>query len=260
MRIAGVSPCSGRPWISVLQVSPAATGCASVSVPGGDDLACGKRRAPRAGLRAAPTRCPSASSGLPSTMSPRPRSTIYAVLSQSLSLEARKQFAQIGHGSSAAAGSHDQAAVQAVAGGAVGELELPARVVALHDLDGVRDPLDALEQDPPGLPSAARRLQAEADLGLDARLRQAGERHHATRCRRRADQRAVVDRAPDRLVDAVARPDAAVGEADLAADRFQPRQRGARAARALRSPLRGEPGSAREGGTLRRRSSSQIRF
>src|SRR5512138_2825373 len=86
-------------------------------------------------------------------------------------------------------------------------------MVALDDLDRVRHPLDAFDQRP-----LARRLpQPEADLRLDARIHQAGERY-ARPLLGRAYQRAVVDRPPDRLVDAIPRPDRAIGEADLASD------------------------------------------
>src|SRR5205814_7485537 len=60
-----------------------------------------------------------------------------------------------------------------------------------------------------------------ADLGLDA-----GSHETRERCTRvvivRANQRAVVDRAPDRLMHAVALPDRAIGEADLAPYRPPP--------------------------------------
>jgi hypothetical protein len=58
----------------------------------------------------------------------------------------------------------------------------------------------------------------EADLGLNPRIDEAVQRH------RRLivlglDKRAIVDRAPDGLVHAVAVPDRPIGKADLAADR-----------------------------------------
>src|SRR5581483_7515161 len=69
-----VSPGSGTPENAVLQISPGCTGCASVRVPvvtnspGASRGACDWRASTE-------TRCESASNGLPSTFSPRPRST-----------------------------------------------------------------------------------------------------------------------------------------------------------------------------------------
>src|SRR5207344_856885 len=111
-----------------------------------------------------------------------------------------------------------QTAVQPIHCGAVGELELPVGKGALHDLDGVRGPPDRCDE-VVGANAARSMLQPEADLRLDARVRQAGEPDDGA-ITFGTDQRAVVDRSPDRLVDAVARPDGAVGEADLAADRL----------------------------------------
>src|ERR1041385_3145303 len=97
---------------------------------------------------------------------------------------------------------------------AVREGKLPVRVRALHDLDGVRHPLDAIDK----VLSMRCATQAKADLGFDARSDQAFERY-ACAIAVGADESSVVHRAPDRLMYAVARPEGAIGEADLAAHR-----------------------------------------
>ena len=68
------------------------------------------------------------------------------------------------------------------------------------------------------MPGFGRRGKAEHDLRLDAGFGQAVQGNLERLAREVAD-RAVVDVAPDRRVDAVFRPDGSVGESDLAADR-----------------------------------------
>ena len=89
----------------------------------------------------------------------------------------------------------------------------PAPEALLEAIDWVAHSIEIVQSR--RVRAARRRLQAEADLGLDARVEQAVERNRASIARSEA-RGAVVDRAPDRLVNAVARPDGAVGEADLA--------------------------------------------
>ena len=108
--------------------------------------------------------------------------------------------------------------MQTVVGGAVRDGDFPVGVVALHDFHRVRHPVDAAEQ----FRHFARRrnaLQLEGDLGLDARLRKAAQLDRGA-VLLRFDHGAVVDRAPHRLVDAVAFPKRAVSESDLAPERL----------------------------------------
>ena len=113
---------------------------------------------------------------------------------------------------------HNQPAMQPVVGRAIRDRDLPVGVVALDDLHRMRDPFDAGKE----LGNIARlwwTMQLEADLRLDARLREPLEPHFGAiaLC---LNQAAVVDHAPHRLVDAVARPQGAVGKADLATRRL----------------------------------------
>src|SRR3954466_1129131 len=92
--------------------------------------------------------------------------------------------------------------MQSVVRGGIGERELPARVMALNDLDRVRHPFDAVEE-------AALRwrgAQTEADLGFDPRVDEVLKRHPRA-VMGSSYQRAIVNRAPDRLPAAIARPD-----------------------------------------------------
>jgi hypothetical protein len=83
-------------------------------------------------------------------------------------------------------------AVQAEGGGGVGGGEDPAGIDRLHDLEAMRHPADAVEERGLGHSGVGRGDQAEDDLGLDARLGQAGEGEAAAgrragraRCRHR---------------------------------------------------------------------------
>ena len=140
---------------------------------GADDLARGQRRARPAGARAPRPGAPSASSGLSSTLAPTPRSIAAAFLQQ-LDFEARAaRSASCGSSRSGTRRADQQAAVQAVGGGAVGELELPVR-----DSGTARSrwsaPPSRSPRAAPAVPGPrGARLQPEADLGLDARLEQA---------------------------------------------------------------------------------------
>ena len=88
----------------------------------------------------------------------------------------------------------------------------------MHDLESGGDPRDRVEHAARVAGRRQRRRQPEHDLGLDARLVQAGQRRASPRRRARARPCGPTPR-PHRPVDAIARPDRAVGEADLAADR-----------------------------------------
>src|SRR6478672_1348971 len=107
----------------------------------------------------------------------------------------------------------DQLAMQPIVRRGIWQREFPGWMVALHDLDGMRYPPDALDE----VALIRRGAQPEADLGLDSRIDEPGERDACT-VTGGADKRAVIDGPPNGLVDAVARPDGTVGEADLAAD------------------------------------------
>ncbi len=108
-------------------------------------------------------------------------------------------------------------AVHAVARDCVRGGERPVRKDRLHDLEAVGDPVDAAEQF--GIVHAALRRAGEVqrDFRLDQRLRQAVERERAA-AGGEIVHGAVEHVVPDRPVHAIGRPDAAVGEADLAAD------------------------------------------
>src|SRR5690349_13951672 len=91
-------------------------------------------------------------------------------------------------------------------------------MVALHDLHGMGDPVDRREERL-RLAGGGRGLQAKGHLWLDTRLDESLERHEGAAVPRK-DQGAIVYGAPHGLVNAVAGPKGAVGEADLAADRL----------------------------------------
>jgi len=107
--------------------------------------------------------------------------------------------------------------VQAVVGRAVGNGHFPLRVVALHDFDAVGDPLDAAEQRLRVPGDRRARFEAEADFRLDARLDQPRKRHDCFIFFRK-NKSPIINSTPHGLVDAIAFPERAVGEADLAAD------------------------------------------
>ena len=111
-----------------------------------------------------------------------------------------------------------QRAVEAIGGDRIGGQEPPRGEDRLHDLEPVRDPVDAADESPIVHVRVRRRGQPEGDLGLDAGLRQAGKRNVRAAGRQVADG-AVVDIAPHRRVHVVFGPDGPVGEADLASDR-----------------------------------------
>src|ERR1700722_9383354 len=107
--------------------------------------------------------------------------------------------------------------MQAVSGDSVCRLERPVRKDRLHDLKAVRDPVDAADEGVLIHAGLGRCREAEHDLGLDAGFGQALQRSLERLAVEVAD-RAIVDIAPDRRVDAVFLPDGPVGETDLAAD------------------------------------------
>ena len=114
--------------------------------------------------------------------------------------------------------ANPQRAMEAIGGDRIGGQKPPVGEDRLHDLEPVRDPVDAAEESPIVHVRGRRRGQPEDDLGLDAGLRQAGKRNvHAAG--RQVTDGAVVDIAPHRRVDVVFGPDRPVGEADLASDR-----------------------------------------
>jgi hypothetical protein len=80
------------------------------------------------------------------------------------------------------------------------------------------DPVDATDERSLVQTGRGRSAEAEDDLRLDARFGQAFERNFERLGGEIAD-RAVVDIAPNRRIDAIFSPDGPVGEADLAADR-----------------------------------------
>ena len=113
----------------------------------------------------------------------------------------------------------------------VGWREFPVGEDRLHDFKAVRDPVDAIQHRRIVHAGIRRAGEAEDDLRLDARLDEVAQRP-ATRCRAEVGHGAVGHIAPVRRVDAVFRPDGAIGEADLAADdclaargKFFPQQR-----------------------------------
>src|SRR5262245_36064939 len=105
-----------------------------------------------------------------------------------------------------------------VGGDRVHHPEVPAPERTLHDLEAMRDPVDALQD---------RRLVArhrrgagevELDLWLDPGLDQVTDAD-LRRPRFRVLHRCVVYVAPDRCVQSTLRPERLVGETDLAPDR-----------------------------------------
>jgi hypothetical protein len=114
--------------------------------------------------------------------------------------------------------SDHEATVETVVRRAIRNSDFPIGMVALHDLHRVCHPLYARKQFR-HFARAGDPLELERDLGLDARLREATELD-ARPVFFRLNQRAVVDRAPHRLVDAVALPERAVRESDLAPERL----------------------------------------
>ena len=108
--------------------------------------------------------------------------------------------------------------MQREVGEAIGQEKAPLGEVRVDDLEAVRHPVDRRRHSASLMPAARRTCEAEHDLGLEPRLHEGRERH-ARLAAVDELERGVPDRAPDRRVHAVARPDAAVGEADLVADR-----------------------------------------
>ena len=176
--------------------------------------------APAAARPAARARWASASAGLPSTFAPTPRS-ITASPRDSVTSNAGSAAAKAARLASVTATGapttsapcSPNAAAQSARG------EFPVREMALHDLEARRDPFDRRQASPAGssvsgtgafslnTTSGSIRGCTNAFSGSDA-------------CAVRREMHGVrPDMRPHRLIDAVARPDRAVGEADLAADR-----------------------------------------
>ena len=107
-----------------------------------------------------------------------------------------------------------QRPVQPVGGDRVRQPELPVAERALHDLEPVRDPVDAREDRRLVARHRRRGREVQHDLRLDPRLGERPDRNLGAPSLRVRDRR-VVGVAPDRLVDAVHRPEAAIGEPDL---------------------------------------------
>jgi hypothetical protein len=107
--------------------------------------------------------------------------------------------------------------MQSECGGAVRRLEFPAGEMALHDLEPRRHPLDRREHRQGVVGRRNRSGELEHDFRLDARL---GEALQFQGCHPSGREMDGVrpDMRPHRLVDAIARPDRAVSEPDLAAD------------------------------------------
>ncbi len=109
-------------------------------------------------------------------------------------------------------------AMEAVGRNRVGGGEPPVREDGLHDLEAVRNPVDAVDEFPVIHVRPRGRRHMEDDFWLDERLRQARQIEAP------ADRLEIVDGAvehvvPDRPVDPVGDLDRPVGEADLTADR-----------------------------------------
>src|ERR1700735_1419149 len=113
--------------------------------------------------------------------------------------------------------SDKQSSMQAASGDSVCRLERPVRKDRLHDLKAVRDPVDAADEGVLIHAGLGRGRKAEHDLRLDPGLGQALQRSLERLAAEVAD-RVIVDKTPDRRVDAVFLPDGPVGESDLAAD------------------------------------------
>jgi hypothetical protein len=109
-----------------------------------------------------------------------------------------------------------QPPVQRRARDGVGRAEAPAGEDGLHHFEPQRQRLDAGPQRLGRHPRPRHGGKAQDDLGLDPRLGQARQRHGRGA---KGLHGRVVDRPPDRGVDAVFVPDRVVGEAELAAHR-----------------------------------------
>ena len=133
-------------------------------------------------------------------------------------MDCRELARRVGERSHRHRPADEEPAVQGEIGDGIGGLEAPVREMRVHDLVAVRHPGDAAGQLELAHAGARRASEAEHYLGLEARLREPRQRHRGFTTVEMLDG-AVPDRTPDRRMHAVAIPDAAVGKADLVADR-----------------------------------------
>ncbi len=152
---------------------------------------------------------------MPRSMTVSPRLSASAKLGNAAAKLAR---VRIGDGDRC---TNHEGAVQSACRRAVGAGKLPAGEMALHDFEPRCHPLDTCQHDSGIVRHRHRCFQLEHDFRLDPRL------HKPPQLHRGAPMGGKLDRVrphvrPYRLPHAVARPDRAIGEADLAPHRLPP--------------------------------------